>query len=50
MPSFVVFEEDQRQFRIQTDDNEDVGKYTVNVECKIEVPDNPEKSSYTEWK
>ena len=39
-----------QDFVVQTDDSNDVGIYTVTVECTIQVPDDYTKTSYTEWK
>ena len=38
MPSFVTYNEDQRDFSIYTDTFSDVGQFTVTITSTIQVP------------
>lgn len=49
LPSFVTHNVATRDFTIAPSDDSHIGIFTVDVVCKISVPDNPEKSSFTEY-
>lgn len=49
-PSFVIHQKSEDRFRVEPMEDSHIGLYTITAVCTIQVPNDAQKSSYTEWR